>query len=153
MDSYNLKTASSYINNLLLARGLLRDGKPIEFAHPSKGAGGKEATMAQIINLMHDLVLRRDVSPRPFLSRYCSNANDVFLVFSATKTNAKTSSIPSAPSAPKPRKPRTNSSTCPHATTISRGRPPLHNPRSAQPRWHCEQPRPRRVRCARRWHG
>lgn len=61
MESYNLKTAASYINNLLLARGLLRDGKSIEFAHPSRGEGGKEATMAQIINLVHDLILKRDV--------------------------------------------------------------------------------------------
>ncbi|KAF1851590.1 uncharacterized protein K460DRAFT_362345 [Cucurbitaria berberidis CBS 394.84] len=60
MESYNLKTASSYINNLLLARGLLRDGKPIEFAHPSRGEGGKEVTMAQIINVVHDLILKRD---------------------------------------------------------------------------------------------
>ncbi|PSN67030.1 hypothetical protein BS50DRAFT_493166 [Corynespora cassiicola Philippines] len=60
MESYNLKTANAYINNLLLARGLLRDGKPIEFAHPSRGEGGKEVTMAQIINLVHDLVLKRD---------------------------------------------------------------------------------------------
>ncbi|KAF3002453.1 hypothetical protein E8E13_004856 [Curvularia kusanoi] len=60
MESYNLKTAATYINNLLLARGLLRDGKSIEFAHPSRGEGGKEATMAQIINLVHDLILRRD---------------------------------------------------------------------------------------------
>ncbi|KAI8933466.1 hypothetical protein NX059_009204 [Plenodomus lindquistii] len=60
MESYNLKTASAYINNLLLARGLLRNGTPIEFAHPSRGEGGKEATMAQIINLVHDLILKRD---------------------------------------------------------------------------------------------
>ncbi|OCK86526.1 uncharacterized protein K441DRAFT_701859 [Cenococcum geophilum 1.58] len=60
MDSFNTKTASVYINNLLLARGLLRDGKPIEFARPSKADGGKEATMAQIINLVHDLILKRD---------------------------------------------------------------------------------------------
>lgn len=62
MESYNLKTASTYINNLLLARGLLRNGTPIEFAHPSRGEGGKEVTMAQIINLVHDLILKRDVS-------------------------------------------------------------------------------------------
>ncbi|KAF2798442.1 hypothetical protein K505DRAFT_321885 [Melanomma pulvis-pyrius CBS 109.77] len=60
MESYNLKTASSYVNNLLLARGLLRDGTPIEFAHPSRGQGGKEITMAHIINLVHDLILKRD---------------------------------------------------------------------------------------------
>jgi hypothetical protein len=58
----NLKTASAYINNLLLARGLLRDGKAIEFAHPSRGEGGKEQTMAYIINLVHDLILKRDAS-------------------------------------------------------------------------------------------
>lgn len=62
MDAHNLKTASAYINNLLLARGLLRDGKAIEFAHPSRGEGGKEQTMAHIINLVHDLILKRDVS-------------------------------------------------------------------------------------------
>ncbi|KAF2638460.1 hypothetical protein P280DRAFT_471552 [Massarina eburnea CBS 473.64] len=60
MDAYNLKTASVYINNLLLARGLVTDGKPIQFAHPSRGEGGKEVTMAQIINLVHSLVLKRD---------------------------------------------------------------------------------------------
>ncbi|KAF2401817.1 hypothetical protein EJ06DRAFT_528968 [Trichodelitschia bisporula] len=60
MDSLNLKSASTYLNNLLLARGLLRNGQPIEFARPSKGEGGTEATMAAVINLVHDLVLRRD---------------------------------------------------------------------------------------------
>lgn len=62
MDALNLKTASAYLNNLLLARGLLRNGKPIEFARPSKGDGGTEGSLAQIINLVHDMVLRRDVS-------------------------------------------------------------------------------------------
>jgi hypothetical protein len=61
MDSLNLKAASAYINNLLLARGLLRNGKSVEFARPSKGEGGTEATMAQIINLVHDMIIRRDV--------------------------------------------------------------------------------------------
>ncbi|EOD49684.1 putative nima interactive protein [Neofusicoccum parvum UCRNP2] len=60
MDSQSLKSASAYLNNLLLARGLLRNGKPLEFAHPSKAEGGKQETMAQIINLVHDLILRRD---------------------------------------------------------------------------------------------
>lgn len=62
MDSFNLKTASTYVNNLLLARGLLHNGVHIEFARPSKGEGGAEATMARIINLVHDMILRRDVS-------------------------------------------------------------------------------------------
>ena len=61
MDSENLKTASAYINNLLLARGLLRNGDPIEFARPHKAKGGLEVSMGQIINLVHDMVLRRDV--------------------------------------------------------------------------------------------
>jgi hypothetical protein len=61
MEAFNIKTASTYVNNLLLSRGLLRDGKPIEFVHPSRAEGGKEATMAHIINLVHDLILKRDV--------------------------------------------------------------------------------------------
>ena len=61
MDAFNLKTASTYLNNLLLARGLLRNGKAIEFARPKNGEGGSEATMATIINLVHDMILRRDV--------------------------------------------------------------------------------------------
>ncbi|KAI9759479.1 MAG: hypothetical protein M4579_002319 [Chaenotheca gracillima] len=60
MESQNLHTASIYINNLLLARGLLRNGKSIEFAKPSQDEGGTDATMAKIINLVHDLILRRD---------------------------------------------------------------------------------------------
>ncbi|KAI9848329.1 MAG: hypothetical protein M1837_000593 [Sclerophora amabilis] len=60
MESQNLRTASVYINNLLLSRGLLRNGKPLEFAKPSKEEGGTEATMAKVINLVHDMILRRD---------------------------------------------------------------------------------------------
>ncbi|KAL9092557.1 MAG: hypothetical protein Q9165_004361 [Trypethelium subeluteriae] len=61
MDPTSLKTASTYINNLLLARGLLRDGEPIPFEHARthKGKDG-DATMAKIVNLVHDLILRRD---------------------------------------------------------------------------------------------
>lgn len=61
MESSNLTTASTYINNLLLSRGLLRNGKPIEFAKPENTAGGVDATMVKIMNLVHDLILRRDV--------------------------------------------------------------------------------------------
>ena len=61
MDPQNLQTASLYVNNLLLSRGLLQNGTPIEFAKPSKAEGGANETMAKIINLVHDLVLRRDV--------------------------------------------------------------------------------------------
>ena len=80
--TFNLKTASEYINNLLLARGLLRDGKKIQFAHPSRGEGGKEVTMAQIINLVHDLILKRDVST-------CNSGNmPVLIPPSATRNTA-----------------------------------------------------------------
>ena len=70
MEPPNLHTASTYVNNLLLARGLLRNGTAIEFAKPSKAEGGANATMAQIINLVHDLVLRRDVSALYTCSSY-----------------------------------------------------------------------------------
>ncbi|MCJ1436197.1 hypothetical protein MMC27_005575 [Xylographa pallens] len=60
MDPQNLQTASEYVNNLLLSRGLLRNGMPIEFAKPSRAEGGANAAMAQIINLVHDMVIRRD---------------------------------------------------------------------------------------------
>lgn len=54
MDSDTLHTASTYLNNLLLARGLLRNGKSLDFAKPTRD------TRAQVINLVHDLLLRRD---------------------------------------------------------------------------------------------
>ncbi|KAI4125267.1 MAG: hypothetical protein LQ338_004358 [Usnochroma carphineum] len=60
MESRSLSTASSYINNLLLSRGLLRDGTPIDFATPEKAKGRTDATMVKIMNLVHDLILRRD---------------------------------------------------------------------------------------------
>lgn len=64
METQNLYTASDYINNLLLARGLLRNGKPIDFAQPESAPGGTHDTMSRVINLVHDLVLRRDVCIR-----------------------------------------------------------------------------------------
>ncbi|CAK7271810.1 hypothetical protein SEPCBS57363_004813 [Sporothrix epigloea] len=82
-DLANLQTASLYINNQLLSRGLLRDGRSIDFANPTGGAkedvskkdsedgsdyckcNGKGVdhtadTMARIINVVNDLILRRD---------------------------------------------------------------------------------------------
>lgn len=59
MASLSLQSASAYLNNLLLARGLLQDGKAIDFATPA-GDGDFEQTVSRIINLTHDLVLRRD---------------------------------------------------------------------------------------------
>lgn len=61
MDSSNRKPASTYINNLLLARGLLRDDQLIDFANPSRGEGGKDKQLGRIISLVHDLILKRDV--------------------------------------------------------------------------------------------
>ncbi|CEJ55125.1 hypothetical protein PMG11_01400 [Penicillium brasilianum] len=60
METQNLQAASTYVNNLLLARGLLKSGQAIDFADPDNHEGGTDATMAQIINLVNDLVLRRD---------------------------------------------------------------------------------------------
>ena len=54
MDHESLRTASTYLNNLLLARGLLRNSEAIDFVKPSK------ESRAQIINLVHDLILRED---------------------------------------------------------------------------------------------
>lgn len=61
MESRNLQSASTYVNNILLARGLLKSGHAIDFAQPENEEGGTEATMARVINLVNDLVLRRDV--------------------------------------------------------------------------------------------
>jgi hypothetical protein len=60
MESQSLERASQYLNNLLLARGLLSNGKPIDFARPNRRSSDTDATMARVINLVHDLVLRRD---------------------------------------------------------------------------------------------
>ncbi|KAL8712061.1 MAG: hypothetical protein Q9225_007011 [Loekoesia sp. 1 TL-2023] len=60
MESRSLTTASAYVNNLLLSRGLLRNGTPIDFATPEKAAGGMDATMVKTMNLVHDLILQRD---------------------------------------------------------------------------------------------
>jgi hypothetical protein len=56
MNSSSLSSASTYLNNLLLARGLLQDGKSIDFASHERD----ETTTSKIINILHDLVLRRD---------------------------------------------------------------------------------------------
>ena len=58
----NLKTASLYINNQLLSRGLLRDGSSIDFADPNGDPGGLPAAMARIMSVVNDLILERDVS-------------------------------------------------------------------------------------------
>jgi hypothetical protein len=62
IDPENLRTASLYINNQLLSRGLLRDGHSIDFAHPGDTEGEVSETMSRIISVVNDLILRRDVS-------------------------------------------------------------------------------------------
>lgn len=76
-DLSNLRTASLYINNQLLSRGLLRDGRAIDFADPAgkkkQKDGGEDDdqkddkadstadTMSRVISVVNDLILRRDV--------------------------------------------------------------------------------------------
>lgn len=65
MSTSALDGASKYLNNLLLARGFLQDGKPINFVQLAKNNDDTKdfdgnATTANIINLIHDLILRRD---------------------------------------------------------------------------------------------
>lgn len=57
----NLRTASAYINNQLLSRGLLRDGQTIDFAGHGK-CDDPSVTAGRIISVVNDLILRRDVS-------------------------------------------------------------------------------------------
>ncbi|KAF3907757.1 hypothetical protein AA313_de0209693 [Arthrobotrys entomopaga] len=52
----DIYTASQYLNNLLAARGLLKGGHKIAFDNPT----ADENTPTRIINLVHDLVRRRD---------------------------------------------------------------------------------------------
>lgn len=62
IDFENLRTASLYINNQLLSRGLLRDGRSIDFDHPASDDGHDlPNTMGRIMGVVNDLILRRDV--------------------------------------------------------------------------------------------
>ncbi|KAI9172429.1 hypothetical protein HJFPF1_01931 [Paramyrothecium foliicola] len=60
IDTDNLRTASLYINNQLLSRGLLRDGESIDFANPGEDYDEVAAAMGRIISVVNDLILRRD---------------------------------------------------------------------------------------------
>ncbi|KAF4972889.1 hypothetical protein FZEAL_9493 [Fusarium zealandicum] len=60
IDTDNLRTASLYINNQLLSRGLLRDGQVIDFARSATGDDNAAATMGRIVSVLNDLILRRD---------------------------------------------------------------------------------------------
>ncbi|KXX73853.1 hypothetical protein MMYC01_209697 [Madurella mycetomatis] len=60
IEAENLRTASLYINNQLLSRGLLRDGNSIDFTHPGDSDGEVAETMSRIMAVVNDLILRRD---------------------------------------------------------------------------------------------
>ncbi|KAB5572626.1 Afadin and alpha-actinin-binding-domain-containing protein [Coniochaeta sp. 2T2.1] len=60
IDLDNLRTASLYINNQLLSRGLLRDGEKINFVHPGDSDSQLADTMGKIMGVVNDLILRRD---------------------------------------------------------------------------------------------
>ncbi|CAD6501033.1 BgTH12-06733 [Blumeria graminis f. sp. triticale] len=60
MDIKSLQTASLYINNQLLSRGLIRHDHDIDFAHPDVEKGGLDTTMGRIVGVINDLILRRD---------------------------------------------------------------------------------------------
>ncbi|KAI1136182.1 Afadin and alpha-actinin-binding-domain-containing protein [Hypoxylon sp. FL0543] len=60
VDPDNLRTASLYINNQLMSRGLLRDGHNIDFADPDGSEGGLQDTMGKVMSVINDLILRRD---------------------------------------------------------------------------------------------
>ena len=65
-ENENLRTASLYINNQLLSRGLLQDGQTIHFADPALvGDASSAATMGRIMAVVNDLILRRDVCSSP----------------------------------------------------------------------------------------
>jgi hypothetical protein len=77
MESDSLKTASAYINNQLLSRGLLRDGQTIDFARPKDGNGGTSGTMARVMSVINDLILRRDVCTTPLITIFiCAMGQD-----------------------------------------------------------------------------
>lgn len=61
IDTENLCTASLYINNQLVSRGLLRDGQAIDFGQVAGDGHGSATTAIRIISVVNDLILRRDV--------------------------------------------------------------------------------------------
>jgi hypothetical protein len=89
----DLGTASRYINNLLASRGLLQDGIPIQFVN----LGEPDDTAARIINLVHDLILKNDVSsflpsiysPPPTFSYYYLLLFAFLFLFHVTLLNVR----------------------------------------------------------------
>ncbi|KAI5462620.1 Afadin and alpha-actinin-binding-domain-containing protein [Mariannaea sp. PMI_226] len=60
IDTENLRTASLYINNQLLSRGLLRDGQNIDFASLALDDSSNSEVTVRIVSVLNDLILRRD---------------------------------------------------------------------------------------------
>lgn len=132
IESENLRTASLYINNQLLSRGLLRDGNGIDFAHPGDTDAEVAETMSRVMAVINDLILRRDVS-----SLLYPNWQILFLHFcctprlssliksshrSATLNIASPSRPPCGPSVPSPYGRPTTSSACRKSTPRRSGR-------------------------------
>jgi hypothetical protein len=94
IDLDNLRTASLYINNQLLSRGLINDGETIRFDRPGDSDGALGDTMGQIMSVVNDLILRRDVSES--LSLHPSSAQRL----SGTNRLASVMPKPAKPSLP-----------------------------------------------------
>lgn len=77
IDTDNLRTASLYINNQLLSRGLLKDGQNIDFADSINAGDDAAATMGRIMTIVNDLILRRDVSGTQCATPFSSNKERV----------------------------------------------------------------------------
>lgn len=129
IDSENLRTASLYINNQLLSRGLLRDGRSIDFDRPGDNDHELADTMGRIMSVVNDLILRRDVRTLSLTNlgyqlptANCQLPTDTKLPFSVTPNTANPSPPPSAPSAPTPSANQTTSPACKTATSRPSGR-------------------------------
>ena len=83
----NLRTASLYINNQLLSRGLLRDGESIDFLNPGARDDDGAATMGRIMAVVNDLILRRDVSAPLVRSPRSAAQRDPFCPASLTSVS------------------------------------------------------------------
>lgn len=70
IDTGNLRTASLYINNQLLSRGLLRDGQSIDFAGAAMRDNDVAVEMGRIVSVLNDLILRRDVCKSTILNNH-----------------------------------------------------------------------------------
>lgn len=138
--SDNLRTASIYINNQLLSRGLLRDGDTIDFAYPGDNDDELANTMGRIMGVVNDLILRRDVRfpsfslplpslPYPQTNTYAPLSN------SATPKPANRSPKPSAPCAPSPcaRPPTSSGSPTSSPTRPAKPRSPSKKPCTRAP--------------------